>query len=105
MAGAALAGADETQLQQMERIGYLVGMAFQIQDDILDVTSTTQELGKPVGSDDRNEQTTYVTLYGMEAAGAAVEEYSREAMQLLEELPGDRTFLREMITMLIHRKK
>lgn len=105
MAGAALAGADETQLQQMERIGYLVGMAFQIQDDILDVTSTTQELGKPVGSDDRNEKTTYVTLYGMEAAGAAVEEYSREAMQLLEELPGDRTFLREMITMLIHRKK
>lgn len=105
MAGAALAGADETQLQQMERIGYLVGMAFQIQDDILDVTSTTQELGKPVGSDDRNEKTTYVTLYGMEAAGAAVEEYSREAMQLLEKLPGDRTFLREMITMLIHRKK
>ena len=105
MAGAALAGADETQLQQMERIGYLVGMAFQIQDDILDVTSTTQELGKPVGSDDRNEKTTYVTLYGMEAAEAAVEEYSREAMQLLEKLPGDRTFLREMITMLIHRKK
>ena len=105
MAGAALAGADETQLQQMERIGYLVGMAFQIQDDILDVTSTTQELGKPVGSDDRNEKTTYVTLYGMEDAEAAVEEYSREAMQLLEKLPGDRTFLREMITMLIHRKK
>ncbi|MDE6566446.1 MAG: polyprenyl synthetase family protein, partial [Lachnospiraceae bacterium] len=79
MMGAALAGASETDIICMEQIGRNVGMAFQIQDDILDLTSTTEELGKPVHSDERNEKTTYVTLYGMEQAAQSVEQYSSAA--------------------------
>lgn len=105
MAGAVLAGAGEKELQQVERIGSLVGMAFQIQDDILDITSTTKELGKPVGSDAKNEKTTYATLHGLEQAHEAVKSYSEEALQLLEQLPGENTFLDALIVSLIDRKK
>lgn len=105
MAGAVLAGAGEKELQQVERIGSLVGMAFQIQDDILDITSTTEELGKPVGSDAKNEKTTYATLHGLEQAHEAVKSYSEEALQLLEQLPGENTFLDALIISLIDRKK
>ena len=68
MIGAALAGAGQKQIDEMERIGYLVGVAYQIEDDILDVTSTLEELGKPIGSDEKNHKTTYVTLVGIEKA-------------------------------------
>ena len=105
MVGAALAGADDASLDKMEQIGRSVGMAFQIQDDILDCTSTTQELGKPVHSDEKNEKTTYVTLYGIEKSHQAVEEYSLEAVRLLEELPGENLFLEELIEYLINRTK
>ena len=105
MAGAMLAGATEEQVAQMERIGSCIGMAFQIQDDILDVTSTTEELGKPVGSDEKNEKMTYVTIHGMEAAKEKVEEYSGQALELLEGLPGENPFLNTLILELIHRKK
>lgn len=105
MAGAALAGADEEQIQCMGKIGERVGMAFQIQDDILDLTSTTEELGKPVHSDEKNEKTTYVTLYGMEAAKEAVERYSAEALELLGQLPQKNVFLNTLILTLINRKK
>lgn len=105
MSGAALAGAGDADLQKMEKIGTLVGLAFQIQDDILDIVSTTEELGKPIGSDVRNEKTTYVTLHGMDAAGEAVKEFSHGALEILDELPGDNPFLATLITTLIHRKK
>lgn len=105
MVGAALAGADDVSLDKMEQIGRSVGMAFQIQDDILDCTSTTQELGKPVHSDEKNEKTTYVTLYGIEKSHQAVEEYSLGAVRLLEELPGENPFLEELIEYLINRTK
>lgn len=105
MVGALLAGADEEQVQQMERIGTCIGMAFQIQDDILDLTSTTEELGKPIGSDQKNEKMTYVSLYGMDTATKKVEEYSTQALELLEQLPGVNTFLNTLILELIHRKK
>lgn len=105
MAGAALAGADEEQIQCMGKIGERVGMAFQIQDDILDLTSTTEELGKPVHSDEKNEKTTYVTLHGMEAAKEAVERYSAEALELLGQLPQKNVFLNTLILTLINRKK
>lgn len=103
--GAALAGADETALEQMEQIGRSVGMAFQIQDDILDCTSTTEELGKPVHSDEKNEKTTYVTLYGIEQSHQAVEQYSHQAVELLEKLPGSNLFLKDLIEYLINRTK
>ena len=105
MMGAVLAGATEEQVGQMERIGTCIGMAFQIQDDILDLTSTTEELGKPVGSDEKNEKMTYVTIHGMETAKEKVEEYSGQALELLEQLPGENPFLNTLIVELIHRKK
>lgn len=105
MVGAALAGAGEEQIRCMEKIGERVGMSFQIQDDILDLTSTTEELGKPVHSDEKNEKTTYVTLHGMKAAKEAVERYSAEALELLGQLPQQNVFLNTLILTLINRKK
>ena len=105
MIGAVLGGAGDSELQSMEQIGRCVGMAFQIQDDILDCTSTTQELGKPVHSDERNEKTTYVSLYGMKKASEAVQEYSGKAISLLEALPGKNEYLSTLIEQLIFRKK
>lgn len=105
MIGAALAGASEREIGCMEEIGRNVGMAFQIQDDILDLTSTTEELGKPVHSDERNEKTTYVTLYGMEKAREAVQQYSASALEQLGSLGRENTFLNTLIERLIRRKK
>lgn len=105
MMGAALAGASEKDISRMEQIGRNVGMAFQIQDDILDLTSTTEELGKPVHSDEKNNKTTYVTLYGMEQALQSVEQYSSEALKLLGEIKKENPFLNTLIETLIRRKK
>ena len=82
----------------------LAGVAFQIQDDILDVTSTQEVLGKPVLSDEKNHKTTYVTLYGMEKAEKDVVEMSNEALRLIEET-GENEFLDELVRRLIHREK
>ena len=100
-----LAGAAEEEIAQIECVGRLVGLAFQIQDDILDLTSTAEELGKPIGSDLRNEKTTYVSLHGMREAEEAVEEYSKEAVEILENLSEENEFLDQLIVSLIHRKK
>lgn len=105
MIGAILAGASEEEIRIAERIASDVGIAFQIQDDILDVTSTMEELGKPINSDEKNEKTTYVTLKGLEVAAGEVEALSREAMTLLKNIPGDSEFLENLIKELIHRKK
>ena len=103
MVGAALAGADETALEQMEQIGRSVGMAFQIQDDILDVIGDADTLGKATKSDEKNNKTTYVSVKGLEQAQKDVAEYSKEAVTLLEELPYENEFLKELILNLIHR--
>lgn len=103
MAGAALAG--EEDLDSIEAIGRYVGLAFQIQDDILDVTGDQEELGKAVGSDEKNHKTTYVTLEGMEKAGQEVERLTGEALKLLKELPGDKEFLKELFLSLCTRRK
>ena len=105
MIGAILAGADEEAVRRIEQCAYDVGIAFQIQDDILDVTSTTEELGKPVGSDEKNQKQTYVTIKGLEASAAEVERLSKEAVTILESFPGDESFLKELVTSLIHRRK
>lgn len=105
MMGAALAGASEADIQRMEQIGRNVGMAFQIQDDILDLVSTTEELGKPVHSDEKNEKTTYVTIHGIEKAKEAVEQYSETALDLLEGMDVSNDFLNTLIETLIRRKK
>lgn len=105
MIGAVLGGADREQTALMEQTASDVGLAFQIQDDILDVTSTREVLGKPVGSDEKNEKTTYVTLKGLSAAKEQVEFYSRRAETALRSLPVRNRFLNELILRLITREK
>jgi geranylgeranyl diphosphate synthase type II len=105
MIGAILGGADEETVQRFEQMGAKVGMAFQIRDDILDLTSTTEVLGKPVLSDEKNHKTTYVTLYGMEQAQKEVEQLMEEAEGLLTQMSGDTRFLHYIFQMLVNRKK
>ena len=80
-------------------------MAFQIQDDILDIISTTSELGKPVHSDEKNEKSTYVTIYGMEQAKQDVLSYSNRAIEEIKTLSGNHEELIEFVSLLIDRKK
>ena len=105
MIGAILAGADDAQVSMMEQVGYNVGIAFQIQDDILDVTSTFDELGKPIGSDAEQGKETYVTLKGLDASAKDVARLSKEAMEMLLGVPGDHAFLEALIAHLITRRK
>jgi geranylgeranyl diphosphate synthase type II len=105
MIGAILAGATEEEIRTVEQIGRNIGIAFQIQDDILDVTSTTEELGKPVGSDEEQGKVTYVSIKGMEEAKKDVETYTMEAIGRLDALPYENPFLRELLLSLIHRSK
>lgn len=104
MIGAVLAGATEEQVKIVESIAADVGLAFQIQDDILDVVSTSEVLGKPVLSDEKNEKTTYVTLEGLEKAKADVKMISDRACDTLQGLPGEKEFLSQLIEMLVHRE-
>ncbi|MBQ9082508.1 MAG: polyprenyl synthetase family protein [Clostridia bacterium] len=103
--GAVLAGASDADIAKVHTIATDVGFAFQIQDDILDVTSTTEELGKPVGSDAKNEKSTYVSLKGLAQSKADVEFYSNRALNTLASLPCKNAFLEELIRMLICRSK
>ncbi|WP_024737038.1 polyprenyl synthetase family protein [Enterocloster asparagiformis] len=103
--GAVLGGAAEEDCKIVERLASHIGMAFQIQDDILDVTGSEAELGKPAGSDARNGKTTYVTLEGLEKAKKDVEQLSAQAIEDLEQLPGNNEFLENLIRMLMDRKK
>ena len=105
MIGATLAGADEESIALIEKVASKVGLAFQVQDDILDVTSTAEVLGKPIHSDEKNEKTTYVTLLGIEKAEMIVEQESVEAIELLKSLPVRNDYLEWLLTQLIHRKK
>lgn len=105
MIGAVLAGANEAQAALAEQIAGKVGMAFQIQDDILDVTSTAEVLGKPIHSDEKNEKTTYVTWKGLQSAKEEVERLSKEAVDELRKLNPEDTFLETLLLSLIHREK
>ncbi len=105
MVGAVLAGASDEEVAAMERVAGDVGLAFQIQDDILDVTSTLEVLGKPIHSDDKNNKTTYVTLEGLDKAKKDVEEISERALSTLASLEHKNAFLEELIRMLITREK
>ena len=104
MIGAVLAGASEEQVKTVESIAANVGLAFQIQDDILDVTSTAEVLGKPVLSDEKNSKTTYVTLEGLEKAKTDVKAISDQAREELAGLPGEKEFLSQLIEMLVNRE-
>ena len=103
MIGAVLAGADADTVEKVGQIGQNVGMAFQIQDDILDVTGDEAVLGKPTKSDEKNHKITYVSVKGLDQARKDVERYSQEAIRLLEGLPCENEFLHELILNLISR--
>ena len=105
MIGAIMAGATDSQVEQMEEIAQKVGLAFQIQDDILDVIGDEVQIGKPVNSDEKNHKTTYVTLFGIEKAKEEVERLSKEALELLGSFPNQNLFLEELVQFLICREK
>lgn len=104
MIGAILAGASGEEVAGIEKCAYNVGLAFQIQDDILDVVGDAKELGKPTGSDAQNHKQTYVTLKGLEQSRADVEALSREAAAVLDGYGERGEFLKRLILALISRK-
>ncbi|MCI8484028.1 MAG: polyprenyl synthetase family protein [Lachnospiraceae bacterium] len=103
--GAILAGATKGEQRQVEQAAGELGLAFQIQDDILDVVSTTEILGKPTGSDEKNNKTTYVTLWGIEKAKEEVERLSKHSVELMEGLVVKNEFLTSLMIELIGREK
>lgn len=105
MIGVILAGASSDEVSRVEQIAAKLGLAFQIQDDVLDVTSTLEVLGKPVGSDEKNNKATYVTFEGLDKAVSDVERISKEAEEQLDDLGYDDAFLKELFEYLIHREK
>ena len=109
MIGAILGGASADEVKCVEEIASAVGLAFQIQDDVLDVIGNEALLGKPVHSDEKNEKTTWVTVYGLEQAKKDVAEYSEEAMAILAQMTGvtepEKSFLYDFVEYLIHRNK
>ena len=104
MAGAALAKVGRSELSVIEAAARSTGLAFQIRDDILDVTSTTEELGKPVHSDERNHKVTYVTLFGLDGARREVDRLTAEATEALLTLPVRNEFLEEILLWMASRK-
>lgn len=105
MIGAILAGASEKDIVKIEEAAYNIGMAFQIQDDILDETATFEELGKPIHSDEESGKVTYVTIHGIDESGKEVSRLSNEAIAMLESMGADAEFLVELTRSLIHRTK
>lgn len=105
MIGAVLAGATGSEQKIVEEVASKVGLAFQIQDDILDVTSTMEVLGKPIGSDEKNHKSTYVTYEGVEKAKQDVADLSEQAIAQMETLVVKNEFLTELLHYLISREK
>ena len=105
MIGAILAGADEEVVTTMESIARSVGIAFQIQDDILDVTSTTKILGKPILSDEKNSKTTYVSLFGIEESKKEVDKLTKYALTLLRQQNKNSDIIERLMEALVYREK
>lgn len=104
VSGGILGGASEQQLQMLKEYGESIGLAFQIQDDILDETGTFEELGKPIHSDEINGKTTFVSLYGMEKAKNTVDSMTNKALKILTDLNEKDTFLHDLTMYLLNRK-
>lgn len=102
--GAIIGGADDATAGRIETAAGDIGLAFQIRDDILDVIGEEEKLGKPVGSDERNDHMTYVSIVGLEKANNKVEELSQQALQIIADLPYENPFLMELLSALIERE-
>ena len=105
LGGAMLGGADVYDQDTVASIATKIGLAFQIRDDILDIEGSEEVLGKPIGSDEKNEKLTYVSVFGMDKARADVDRLTAEAHELLDKLPGDKTFLHALFDELTSREK
>ena len=105
MIGAILAGATVEEQQLVETVAGEIGLAFQIQDDILDVTSTAEVLGKPIGSDEKNEKYTYVTFEGLDKAREDVATITEQAVSHMNSLKVKNEFLNDLLLYLIGREK
>ena len=105
MIGAVLAGATEEQVETVENVAKKIGLAFQIQDDILDIEGDEATLGKPIGSDERNEKCTFVTFAGIEKSKEEVKRLTDEALEELNSLPEKNEFLNELLNYLVYRDK
>lgn len=103
--GGILGGADDGELEKLSIAARSVGMAFQIQDDILDVEGSFEEFGKPIGSDAANGKETYVTVYGMDRAKADVKKYSEQAISVLSSFKKRNLFLEELVESMINRSR
>jgi len=103
MIGAALAGASVQDIELVESVASKIGMAFQIQDDILDIEGDQAKLGKPIGSDEKNQKATYVTFAGIEKSKEEVKRLTDEAILELQKLPVSNEFLNELLKYLVYR--
>ena len=109
MIGACLAGASQDEVRIMENVGTAIGLAFQIQDDILDISGDEKVIGKPVHSDEKNEKSTYPVLHGMEESRKKVAEYTDAGIAALDGITAadeeHKSFLRELLMSLVEREK
>jgi len=105
MIGGILAGADNENVEKLKKAAYNIGIAFQFQDDILDITGSFAELGKPIGSDDESKKLTSVSLKGLDKTKAEVERLSQNAIEILDSFPRKNAFLQELVESLIYRRK
>lgn len=105
MIGAILGGATDEEVEQIKDVAKKIGLAFQIQDDVLDVIGETETIGKSVGSDEKNQKATYVVFEGLEKAKQEVADLTDDAIAILQELPYENPFLTELLRWLVLRDK
>lgn len=104
ISGAILAGASAEQLVALSRFGRHLGLAFQIQDDILDVTGTSEELGKTAGKDETSDKSTYPGILTLPKAKEKLDYHAQQALDALAELPGEQQLLMELTELIVQRK-
>lgn len=104
MAGATLGGANEKTLESLKEYSKLLGLIFQIKDDVLDVTSTNEIMGKTVGSDEKNNKITFVSKYGVTDAVNIIKEYKEKAINILKSIDGNTLFLEKLTEYMAERK-
>lgn len=103
--GAMLGGADQTQLEALTIYAHQLGLAFQITDDILDVIGDSNKIGKPVGSDEKNQKATYPTLFGLEQSQQMAKNAVDAAISALSSMGNDADWLRQLALYLLNREQ